>query len=193
MQAVPEKEHIVRIRFRRTLEDLLAFSDFYCRESPTVKGVVARYRVKGTLFIALLPCALIHVLAPEVPLPFLFFSSIAAAVVFATQAASIVRHRTRESLLKLYTEDKKPFVEKEVEVELMETGLIARSNHMETKVAWGALERIDTTPDYTFLYFNSMSAFIIPHNRILEGSFPALLAEIGRRYHPDQNLERTSA
>ena len=183
----------MRIRFKRTLNDIIAFSDFHYSHSPAMKKIVARYRVAGALAILLFPAALIHWIMPEVPLPLAISVSVAGAVIFAVQASNIVKRKLRDNTRKLYSEGKSASLEKEVEMELTETGLIARSDIMETKFAWGAIERIESTADYTFFYISPIQAYIVPHNKIIEGNFPAMLAEIGRLYQPGQRLQRTIA
>ena len=183
----------MRIRFKRTLNDIIAFSDFHYSHSPTMKKVVARYRVAGALAILILTGAATHSMMPNIPLPLVISVSVVGAAIFATQASNIVKQKMRDNTRKLYSEGKSASLEKEVEMELTETGLIARSDIMETKFAWGAIERIESTADYTFFYISPVQAYIVPHNKIIEGNFPAMLAEIGRLYQPGQRLQRTIA
>ena len=183
----------MRIRFKRTLDDIIAFSDFHYSHSPAMKKIVARYRVAGALAILILTGAMTHTMIPDIPLPLIISVSAVGAAIFATQASNIVKRRLRENTRKLYAEGNNASLEKEVDMELTETGLIARSDIMETKFAWGAIERIETTADYTFFYISPVQAYIVPHNKIIEGNFPAMLAEIGRLYQPGQRLDRTTA
>lgn len=183
----------MHIRFQRTMDDMIAFSDYHYDHSPTLKKIVARYRVGGALAILVLSNALVHLILPDAPLPLTLTVSVVGAIYFATQAGKIIKRKTRDNTRKLYAEGKHASLDKEVLLELTETGLIARSDYMETKLAWGAIERIESTPDHTFLYLSPVQAFTIPHNKITEGNFPAMLAEIGRLYQPGQPLPRVAS
>lgn len=178
----------MRIRFECTMEDVLAFSDFHYQHSPMVNRFIFWYRLIGALTIVLLPSVLIQVLVPDVPLLFRLAVSLLCAIGFAFRASAIIKRRMRKQTLKLYNEGKNSSFLGKHALELTDTGLITRSEYTETKLAWGAIERIEASPDYTFLYISSVQAYVIPHNRIYEGDFRALMSELGRRFQPGQKL-----
>jgi hypothetical protein len=180
------------IRFERTLEDLIAFNDFHYRHSQSMKKYLFWYRWIGALFILLLPPLIMQSYSPDMPLFFELGLSLIGAIIFAVNAERIVHRRIRKQALKLYKEGNNEALLGESVLELTDTGLLARSPLTETKLAWGAIERIETNSDYTFLYIGSVNAYVIPHNRIIEGDYRAFMAEVGRRFQPGQKLPLSS-
>jgi len=180
----------MRLYFERTLDDMIAFNDFHFRHSPYMKRFMFWYRLIGALAIVLVSTVLSQVLTPTAPFLFSFILSLIGAGVFVVLAPSLVQKRMKKQVRKLYSEGKNVSALGAQELELTDTGLIARSEYMETKLAWGAIERIESTPTHTFLYLSSVQAYIIPHDKIREGNYHALLTEIGSRFQPGQKLLR---
>lgn len=79
------------------------------------------------------------------------------------------------------------------ELELTEEGLVHRTAYSEGKMAWGLIERIESTKDHTFIYVGTNTAVIIPHDRITSGQYGLFMQELGRRFKPDQPLPRPVA
>jgi hypothetical protein len=177
----------MHIRVKRSIEDIVAFSDHYVANSRYVKRAIARYRLFGALVIGGVTALVTVAVTPHVAL-FGLSLALALALIFAAQAGGIVRRHRRQMIRKLYTEGKNPPALNDVELEVMETGVIARTETTETRVAWNAIHSIMSTQDYTYLHLTPLRALIIPHKKVVEGSLPALLAEIGRRYHPTNTL-----
>lgn len=76
------------------------------------------------------------------------------------------------------------------EMELTEEGLIHRTAYTESKLAWGVIERIESTKEHTFIFVGTNAAIIIPHERITQGVYGVFMQELGRRFKPDQPLPR---
>lgn len=182
----------MHIRFERTMDDMIAFNEFHYSHSPVVKKISFRYQWGGALFIVIFSNMVGHWIMPEAP-PLLMLSvSLVGAVIFASRASAILKKRMNHNTRKMLAEGRNASFLGEQQLELTDIGLTARSDYIETKLAWGAIERIESTPDYTFLYLNSVQAYVISHNKIIEGDCRMLLAEIGRRFQPGQRLERTN-
>jgi len=180
----------MRIRYERTIDDIIALNYFDFHHSSATQGIVRRYRWTGSIAIWLLAALLIYILVPGMPVFLTLLVAFLDAVFFAIMAPRIVLKKTMRNVRKRYAEGQNATLLGEQELELTDTGLIARSNYTETKLAWGAIERIETTPEHTFLFISSINAYIIPHNRIIEGDYRALMAEIGRRFQPGQPLQK---
>ena len=177
----------MRIHVKRSLEDVVAFSDHYIANSRYIKKTIARYRLFGALTIGGVIALTIPTLTPHAPAVGVALA-LGAALAFATQAGGIVKRQRRLMIRKFYTEGKNPPALNDVDLEVLETGLIARTETTETRIAWNALHGIISTPDYTYLHLTPQRALIIPHKKVVEGNLPALLAEIGRLYHPTNTL-----
>jgi hypothetical protein len=178
----------MRLRYENTMEDLLAFQAYHIAHSPTMKRMQVGNRWGGALVIFGLTLWIAKLDTGN-----MFAGLIGAGVgagVYALIYPLLVRRSIRRRTLKLYAEGQNKGFLGEHELEVADDGLIGRSPYSESKIAWGTVERIETTPEYTFLYVGSVSAYIIPHNRIIEGDYRAFLTELGQRFHPDQRLQR---
>ena len=173
------------LRYENTINDMLAFQEFHYAHSPTAKRVMSGYRWGGTVVLFIFSYILWrgHSLASN-----LFFASFGSGL-YAFVSPAICRRSLRRQALKMYSEGDNKGLTGEHELELIEGGFIERTPYNETKIAWGAVERIETTQDYTFIYINSVMALTIPHNSILEGDYKAFMEQIGQRFQPNQILQ----
>lgn len=180
------------VRYQRTLADLEAYYDFYCDSTVTQKAI-NRYRTRMSVGVGMVVFGMFCVMsAPASPLAALGVGAV-SALLFASQASRIYKNAVRGNIRRCYAPQSGAFFDKELELELVETGFILRTARMETKIPWRTLERIDSRPGYTYLCIDALNAISIPHKGIVAGDFPAMLAEIGRRYQPDQRLESAAA
>lgn len=177
----------MHILVRRNIDDIVAFSDHYLSRSRVVKRVTARYRLFGSLILGGVTFLAIYITAPSLPL-LATVGALATALSFAFRARGLVRRGQIRTIHRIYTEGPNPAALKDVEIEVMDTGILARTDTVETRIAWSAIQDIVSTQTHTFLHLSPLRAIIIPHQKVVEGNLPALLAEIGRRYHPTHTL-----
>jgi len=71
------------------------------------------------------------------------------------------------------------------ELEVADDGLRFRTDYSEGKLAWSLIDRIESIPDYTFIYTGTKTGLIIPHARITEGNYRVFFEELGKRYKAD--------
>ncbi|MCW3052033.1 MAG: hypothetical protein JWN14_1203 [Chthonomonadales bacterium] len=180
----------MRIRYESKLEDYVAFNDYHYSHSPTMKGYLFWYRYLGACAILFLPYLMLRALGSTASLLLIFPVSLIGTAFFVAIAPRILKRRLKHNARKFLSEGKNDSFVGEKELEITEAGLIARSEYTETKLAWGAFERIASTPTHTFLYLSSVQAYVIPHNNILEGDFRAFLTEVGHRFQPGQRLNQ---
>jgi hypothetical protein len=64
------------------------------------------------------------------------------------------------------------------ELEISDYGILSKSEYGEGKIAWAVIERIVSTPDYTFIFTGASKAVPLPKNRILEGDYDAFVVEL---------------
>lgn len=176
------------VRYQRTLADLEAQYDFYS-ELAVTKKAIARYRTRSSIAIGVLISGVSYLaFTPGYPLLSLGIGTV-AALIFASRAPSIYKRAVRQSIRRSFAPNSGAYFDSEVELELLETGVIVRTDRMETKFTWKALKGIESRPGYTFLCIDALNAVSIPHKGIVSGDFPALLTELGRRYQSVHLLE----
>ncbi len=170
------------VRYERTLADLEAYYDFYC-DSAITKKAIARYRTRVSLALGMIVFGGGLIISPTAPAPLLpLVVGAAVALAFASQAKRIYTKSIRQQVRRTYGPTYGAFFDKEMELELLESGFIVRTARMETKIPWRTLQRIDSRPGYTYLCLDELNAICIPHKGIVAGDFPTMLVELGRRY-----------
>jgi len=63
--------------------------------------------------------------------------------------------------------------------------LIARNPFSESKIALRLVERVVTDNGYTFIYVSAVSAYIVPHEAVMEGDLAAFLKALKDRLPRD--------
>lgn len=175
-----------RLCYENTLEDAVAINKYHQKHSPAVK----RFRKMMLIFLALWIIG--------VNLVGYGFANIAAVLFYslvyfvgALLLIGVLRWLVSDRMVRrIYSGDKNRAFLGSHDLELRDEGLLHRTAYSETKMAWGLIERIESTPQHTFIYTGSASALVIPHDRITDGNYAAFLQELGQRFKPDQALER---
>jgi isocitrate dehydrogenase kinase/phosphatase len=81
---------------------------------------------------------------------------------------------------RLYAEGKNSGLFCEHLLSITPEGLTDKTEFVEIRSAWKGVERLEVTPDYAFVYFNSVMAHIISRKRVVEGDFDAFVGELRR-------------
>jgi hypothetical protein len=177
-----------QLRYENTLDDAVAASKFHCKNSPGLR----RNRRTLLIIIALLALGFNWAtLGFAYPLAALLYTAIEFAVGLTIGLG--LRWLIGDRLIRRqYSGDKNRGFLGAHELELTDEGLIHRTAYSEGKMAWGMIERIETTKDYTFIYVGTASALVIPHARITGGSYEAFMRALAERFQPDQPLLRSA-
>jgi hypothetical protein len=183
------KENPMRIRYENTMDDLIAFQDFYVTHSAAARRMVTSYRIWGAV-------SAFGMLLLVLPFVFRYTPKVAGTLIGASLGAVItffivpvtMRWSSRSAARKLYSEGKQKLLLCEHEVEITEDGITGRTPYSEAKLAWGAIERVESAPEHTFVFVSPTAALIIPHRQIPEAEYRAFMTELGERYKPDYLL-----
>ena len=176
----------MRLRYENTLDDAIAFQQYHYTHSPTARRSIAGLRWGGVALIMFMCFA-----AGKDKLLLHLVEMCILSGIYILILPVLVRRSIKRQSRRMYSEGSNKGMLGEHELEITEDGIIERSPYNETRTAWGAVERIESTPDHTFIYAGSMMAHVIPHSRINEGDYKAFLAQLGQRFQPDQPLKRT--
>ena len=61
-------------------------------------------------------------------------------------------------------------------------GITEESENTRGTTSWKDVERIESSPDYTFVYVGPVSAYVIPRSGVIEGDYKSFVAELLQRY-----------
>jgi hypothetical protein len=151
----------MRIKYQTVEDDYVAFNVFFSRHSPLAKLVMSQA---------------------------LYFHDWAAAVfgvvILGGLSVWILAGNSRRMgriARNLFREGKNKGFLGVRELEINDYGLLAKSEYSEGKIAWTMIERIGSTPDYTFIFTGATKAIILPKARVTEGDYDAFVAELTSR------------
>jgi hypothetical protein len=179
----------MRIRYADTLDDLVAFSDFHAAHSTTVKQNIRLTRwTSAVLVIALTFAALTFVTDDSMALSAKVFGALVGGVFMFVVVPHLTRWNLRVQMRKILREGRNKSVVGEHELEILDEGLLERTEYNETKSSWAGIERVVSTPQYTFIYITSVSAHVIPRESVSEGDYDAFIQELTRRIHAAQHI-----
>jgi len=177
------------IRFERTVEDIMVFKDYHLMNSTLVKRFVFLYRWLGALICLAFFLFFGSLFPSGAPRLFMYAMALIAPSLFAAYAYRITQWQTRCSKSKVMADgDYVKFVGQQ-QLELTDTGFQTHSDYFQAKIAWEAIDHIVSTSDHTFIYLDPNNAYIIPHDKVFEGDFRALLAELHRRHLSAHRLQ----
>ena len=179
------------IRFDIRLDDIAVYSGFnYARST------AGKVRFKKTKFNLFLAGALIGIsaglislaiLPPALCIGFGALLALISMAIFYFQIRQIA-HNPKfflKRVTEIYSKGYENILLCEHRLSVNENGFIDKTAHNEAKYSWASLDRIETEPDFTYLFVSPTSAIIIPHKNIVEGDLSALLNAIKTYYQPE--------
>lgn len=168
----------MRLRYEITIDDLTAFTLHVHETSPTLR----RTRRKTIFGLALLILGLCFVAFEVFHRPAILLLGACWAAAVVAVYPQLYRRNVKRLSSKLYAEGQnKGFIGEQVS-ELRDNGLSHANAFAERTVFWKGIERIETIPGRTLVYFSAASAQVIPEDSVVEGSYPAFVAELRRRW-----------
>lgn len=173
----------LEVTFRLNPDDVQAAQWHYVRTSPAMRR---NYRLLSFIVLAL-TTALPVVATLAGWLDVWTGGAIAAAlfVVWVFQFPRSYRQGLERSTSKLLREGRNALLQSTFRMELDEAGLRVRSDLGESRLAWGAVERVEETDGHIFIGVGSMTGHVIPkwafESRRHAEEFFAAAAEFQRR------------
>lgn len=168
----------MRLRYEITIDDLMAFTLHVHETSPTIR----RSRRTGVMAFTVAMFALCLLVYEQFRNPSIFIFGVGAAGLFAVAHPLLYRRNLKRISSRLYAEGQNKGIIGEHVAELRDNGLSDTTAFSERTVFWKGIERIETIPGRTLVYLSAASAQVIPEDSVAEGSYPAFVAELRRRW-----------
>ncbi len=168
----------MRITFENTEDDAVALSVFFSRHSRHIKAqkLVVVLIMAVFCVLAVVPTVLQgeHI-ADVVPALVIF-----GAVVFWLLGGS--KARVAKAARKLLREHPGPGYPIRYEMDITEAGIEVKTRFSHSRMDWGAINRIASTPDYMFVFTGPMSAIVLPQARVLSGNYDTFIQQLQTRF-----------
>ena len=164
----------VRIRYENSVEDLVAFLEFHMDSSPQVR----RSRLLGTWVIpAVLMVGATIAAVSQHRIGWVVIGLI-YGVLYLLIYRWLYKRNRRRALEALQTEGRNDAVLCEHLLVITPDELVERTPVSESKFAWSALEKVERTEAYTFVYTQAQAAHVIPRDSLIEGDHDRFLAAL---------------
>jgi hypothetical protein len=167
----------MKIRYENTLEDLVAFNRYHCHNSPAARRERA-INLWGGIALGLAGTAVVSAVLKE---PYTLLGGLCASALWLLVARYYSDWWTDRRARKQYGEGENKGVLGTHELELTPDSLIEKTQYGGTVTALEAIEKLDSSDRYTFIYVSAVSGYVIPHDAVSEGSHEAFVAELRRR------------
>jgi hypothetical protein len=180
--SLTSREVHVKIRFKITIDDMIALQCFHLTNSPTWRGQLLRQVLLvpasfGVLF--LLAWLASQPIADGDP-TFLIFGLVllAASIAWIFFIPWRMKRMQEGVLRKFFAEGSNRSVLGWREMELVENRLVIHTELIHSTIDLRAIEKIVGNDHYTFVYIASMQAYVIPMNLYPEDEYRDFVAEL---------------
>ena len=166
----------MELDYRFEKGDLVSFLDYHCQYSEALREI-RRGQMYGYA-----------ILFAAFALVYWFFGETAVGIAFlvfgpawAAWWPARARRLAREQAAAFYRQGPNTLPEGPYSLKLDDESLFLRSPASDARVPLTSVERIVETPDYLFIYVDSIRALIVPRRRVTRGDVTAFAGQLRHR------------
>ena len=159
----------MKIKYELELEDFFIFSNYLIKTSPLMLKAIH----KGQLWWASGPLAgglILSILggySSEQTLTILSILSVAISLPMFFMYTYYFKYRNKKRIKTLYENDSYKNILGAHEMIISDEHLTDKTEDDDSIIEWGSINRIKTTSEYTFIFTDDITAYIIPHKKIM--------------------------
>ncbi len=165
------------LRYNISPDDIVAFNLFLLKNVPAMRR--SAFWVKWRLTFPL--CVIIMGMGVYYSDPRI---AVAGVLFFALTHVRFNR-RIRRHLMKQAIEGSSKEILGMAEVEIKPDGLISRSLHIETKIDWEKIDRIEVDGERTYIFLGERRAIVLPRKSVTEGDCDAFIQMVNGKILSD--------
>ncbi|MGB7606678.1 MAG: YcxB family protein [Lutisporaceae bacterium] len=150
----------MKIEFNLTKEDYIAFNIHHIDNSPTIKRSLLIQRYGVSLIFLIVP----FIFSRMSGVPWMLSLAVYGVIFLAwiTYYPKYFMYVTKKRVIRLIEEGDNSDILGTYSVTLTEEGVEQTSNSEESKSSWNAIQRIEETPDYFYIYISAINAYLVP-------------------------------
>jgi len=172
----------MRIKYKNSMEDIIAFNKYHCANSVTFQ----KQKKLATIYLPIIFFVLMILLFAVIQeIKIIVFGSL-GLVIFTF----FINHEYKKGIYKttkrLYEEQDTNGIICEHILEINNENIMEKTDINEQKALWVSVQKIDTDNDYAYIYVSAIQAHIIPRKNVSEGNFEEFI-EKARQYWQNQN------
>jgi hypothetical protein len=180
----------MKLRYDVTVEDLVEFNLYYCEHSSSTRRSKTLIQWGFPLLTLLLSLVILFSIIPpddadENHELVLGLTILLANLVFTIYWVFMWPIHFRNSVArrskKLYTEGTATGTVGDHELELTETDLVESDSSRITRTRLSTIEKVVINGDYTYIFLNSFTAYVVPHEAVSSGDLKLFVETLKRR------------
>src|SRR5262245_40395662 len=178
----------MQVSFDLTKEDLIAHNLYRQQRSPSIQR--QRRMVSGVFLIGGLALGAVLLTHEHSSASFLAWAMVALLLVTPAILPSSYRRSTIKLVGRLIDEGKNKSLLGRKEITITPVDICGAGELRSMTVRWKAVERIEETSDYLYIYFSSLEAFIIPRRAFAgEADFAAFAAGVRKHWQAAEQAQ----
>lgn len=150
----------MKAQYELTKEDYIQYNLHHMRESETVKKSFFIQRYIVSLIYLVLPFILVKV--SDMPFWYLMIIFLVTYLIWVLYYPKYFASFTKKRLQKIINEGKNVSLFGTRYISFNQDGIVESSDTGESKTNWTAVERVEETNKYIFIYVSSVNAYIVP-------------------------------
>ena len=158
----------MKIKYEIELDDFFVFSDYLIKTSPLMRKSIRKGQMwwaSGPLAAGLI-LSILRGYSSDKTLVTLAALSVAISLPMFLLYKHYFKYRNRKQIKIFYENDSYKGILGPHEMTISDTCLTEKSAGNDSEVPWNLIDRIETIPDYTFVFTDEITAYIIPHKKI---------------------------
>ncbi len=159
----------MKIKYEIELEDFLVFSNYLIKTSPMLLKTIRKGQMwwaSGPL-IAGLVLSILNGYSSEKTLTTLAVLSIAISLPMFLMYKHYFKYRNKKQIYTFYKNDGYQSILGTHEMIISDSYLTEKTADNKNIIQWDSIKRIEATPDHTFIFTDDVTAYIIPHKKII--------------------------
>ena len=174
----------MKIKYEIDLEDFFVFSHYLIKTSPLMVKTIR----KGQMWWASGPLAaglvlsILRSYSPEKTLVTLALLSVTVSLPMFLLYKHYFKYRNQKQIKSLSKSDAYKSVLGGHEMTVSADYLAEKTAANDIKISWDSIKKIETKSDYTFIFTDEVTAYIIPHKKIVAGNISQFIDKLNGTY-----------
>lgn len=174
----------MKIKYEIDLEDFFVFSHYLIKTSPLMVKTIR----KGQMWWASGPLAaglvlsILRSYSPEKTLVTLALLSVTVSLPMFLLYKHYFKYRNKKQIKSLAENDAYKSVLGQHEMTVSADYLTEKTAANDMKIPWNSIIKIGTTADHTFIFTDEVTAYIIPHKKIVAGKVSQFIDKLNEAY-----------
>ena len=162
----------MKIKYEIELEDFFVFSNYLMKTSPLILKTIRKGQMwwaSGPL-VGGLVLAIFKGYPPDKTLILLSILSFAISLPMFFMYTHYFKYCNKKRIKTSHKNDSYKGVLGAHEMIISDEHLAAKTEYNDNKIQWNSINKIETISDYTFIFTDDITAYIIPHKKIIGGN-----------------------